>query len=284
MEVIEIMGVLIIILMAVGIIATSTEIMSNKLSNIVKDENIEKLTVETCDYLINNPGEPDNWQDYESGVAGLAILNEENQVIPHSVSYQKFLALGKNYESMVFKKLFDSKIKSSMEIIPQETSISSVKIGDNFESGNVYSVNRLVKCDFFKKYVIKDFSNDGKCNDDHNQDKYSCNYFKIFPSYLKNYQYYLLVDKSQVNDLKWSMDDTKQKSYSMTRADGEAIYLNYKLSHMFGDDSSEVVFIHLDKKDAKAVLVSVPRGFDPSKLTYDYFITNNCKFLLKAWY
>lgn len=44
-----------------------------------------------------------------------------------------------------------------MEVIPKESSISSVKIGSPDDGKNVYSVNRMVKCDFYKKYVVKDF-------------------------------------------------------------------------------------------------------------------------------
>lgn len=53
---------------------------------------------------------------------------------------------------------------------------------------------------------------------------------------------------------------------------------------MFNNQSSEIVFVHFDKKNVKAVLVSVPKNFDKSKLKYDYFITNDCKLILKAWY
>lgn len=77
-------------------------------------------------------------------------------------SYDKFLILGKNYKKLVDKNIFDSKIKTSMEIIPKESSISSVKIGSQDDGKNVYSVNRMIKCDFYKKYVVKDFQTKGK--------------------------------------------------------------------------------------------------------------------------
>ena len=50
------------------------------------------------------------------------------------------------------------------------------------------------------------------------------------------------------------------------------------------EDSSAIVFVHLDKPKAKAVIVSVPKNFDRNKLKYDYFTVNDCKFILKAWY
>ena len=52
----------------------------------------------------------------------------------------------------------------------------------------------------------------------------------------------------------------------------------------FYDDTSAIVFVHLDKAKTKAVIVSVPKNFDKDKLNYDYFITNECNLILKAWY
>ena len=93
----------------------------------------------------------------KKGTPGLAIVNEEGEVIPNSVSYAKLLAMGSDYNKFVTKTLFNSKIKTSIELIPKESSISSVKIGNDESSNNIHSVNRMVKCDFFKKYVLKDF-------------------------------------------------------------------------------------------------------------------------------
>ena len=37
------------------------------------------------------------------------------------------------------------------------------------------------------------------------------------------------------------------------------------------------------KKDAKSVLVAVPKDFDKNKLDYNYFTTQTCEFILKVW-
>jgi hypothetical protein len=140
-------------------------------------------------------------------------------------------------------------------------------------------VNRLVKCDFFKKYVLKDFQNPGKCNHNHDKKSNSCNYFKIFKGNLKSSDYYLIIDDEE--DLNYFIDTTEEKldedwqsPYSKT------VYLNDKID--FKEYTSEIVFIHLDKPDAKAVIVSLPKSFDKNHLNYDYFTTNECKFILKA--
>ncbi|WP_405283023.1 hypothetical protein [Methanobrevibacter sp.] len=281
--VIEIAIVLIITLMISGIVLNSSELLTNKAITSAETENTEILISEMADNLVNNPGVPDNWEKYGRGTPGLAIINEEGKIISNSISFSKFIALKNNYKNLVDKKLFNSKVKTSMELVPQESSISSVKIGDSNEKGNIFSVNRLVKCDFYKKFVIKDFQYEGKCNHKHSQDKHSCNYFKIFPGTLKKSSYYLLIDPEQSKDLKYFIDTTRvvKQRYWETPGSDE-IYLNDKIS--FYDDSSAVVFIHFNKPHVKAVLVSVPKNFKMYDLNYDYFRENNCNFILKAWY
>ena len=256
----EILVVGMIILMILGIISVASEISQEKISKSVENNNIEKAISEVADTLINDPGSPINWEDFKSKRV-------------------------RDYENLVTKRLFDNKFHSSMELIPRETSISSVKIGSNdVQSNNVFSANRLVKCDFFKKYVICDFSNDGKCNHNHNQKDHSCNYFKLFKGNLKKTDYYLLINDSERLENKYSIDTTHFKSQRGESISSTRIYLNDKLNELFEvNDTSSIVFIHFDKKDTKAVLVGIPRDFDKNKLNYNYFTTQPCDFVIKAW-
>lgn len=282
MRLIEIGIILIVIVMIFGVILTSVENSTEKVMKTQEINNMEKLASETLDYLINNPGIPNNWNEYVKGTPGLAIVNVDGQTIPNSVSYAKLIALGENYEDMVYEKLLGSKIKSSIELIPQESTISSVKIGDSDEGNVIFSTNRLVKCDFYKGYALIDFQNDGKCNKHHAQDKHSCNYFKVFSGNLRKSDYYLLVDNDEVYHLKYIVGTTsEEEAQNWQTAHSNKIYLNDKID--FTDDSA-VVFIHLDKPHARAVLVSVPKDFDEKFLNYDYFRTNECKLTMKAWY
>lgn len=282
-SILEISIILIIILLIFGAILNSVENTAEKIVNVEEQENMEKMVFQVCDNLINNPGTPDNWQEHEKGTPGLAIINDGGAVVPNSVEYSKLIVLGKNYEKLVTNKLFNSKIKTSMELIPQESSISSVKIGCEGDSSSIFSVNRLVKCDFHKNYVKKDFQNEGKCNREHDQKYHSCNYFKVFPVNLRNSDFYLLIDDDEMHDLEYYVDTTRvvKERYWETPTSG-VIYLNDKID--FYDDDSAIVFIHLNKPKAKAVLISVPKNFDTDNLEYDYFRTNDCKFILKAWY
>ena len=281
----EIVVVGIMILLILGITSFVSEVSQEKISKSVEENNIEKTINEVADSLINDPGIPINWEDFKSKRVGLAIVNPDGNTIVNSVSYFKFLELGRDYNNLVTKRLFNNKFSSSMELIPSETSISSVKIGStNTDSANIYSVSRLVKCDFFKKYTVCDFSVDGKCNHNHNQKDHSCNYFKLFKGNLKKTDYYLLFDEREKLECEYCIDDTHYKSYKGQSVTNTKIYLNEKLKESFDvNDSSSIVFIHLNKNDVKAVLVGVPKDFDKNKLNYNYFTTQTCEFKIKAW-
>lgn len=274
---IEIGIVLILILIIAGAVLNSAEMSTQKIISESERQHMESITSELADGLINNPGNPENWNELGFGNPGLAVVNDEGATIPNSVSYAKFIALGDDYE-----KLLDLEFKSSMELIAKKTTISSVKIGSENSDGTVFSTTRLVKCDFFKKYVVRDFQNDGKCNRNHNQEKNSCNYFKVFKGNLRSSNYYLLIDSDE-KDLKYYVDTTRiVKERYWNQATSNKIYLKNEIE--FYDDTSAVVFVHFDKPYAKAVLVSVPKNFDDKYLKYDYFITNDCEFRLNVWY
>lgn len=279
---VEIAIVLIIMLMITGIVLNSSQILTNKAITAQERENTEKLITEVADNLVNNPGVPDNWEKYGKGTPGLAIINEEGETIPNSVSYSKFIALKNNYKKLVDKKMFNSKIKTSMELIPQESSVSSVKIGNEGEKGDIITVNKLIKCDFYKRYVMKDFQYGGKCNHKHDQGKHSCNYFKVFKGNVKTSNYYLLISSKDKSNLEYIIDTTRVVKNRYWETPGsDKIYLNDKIN--FYDDTSAVVFIHFNKPNVKAVLVSVPKNFKMRDLNYDHFRTNDCNFILKAW-
>ena len=283
MRVIEIGIILVILLVIFGVILTSVENTSEKVISEVEANNMEKLVSEVVDNLINNPGVPDNWNEYGKGTPGLAIVNDGGKTVPNSVSYAKLTALGNDYKKLVYERLLSSKVHTSMELIPQESSISSVKIGENKIGEEIFSLTRIVKCDFYKSYVLKDFQNEGKCNKHHPQDEYSCNYFKIFKGNVKKSDYYLLIDDSATYDLKYIVDTTRVvKAKPWKTSISDTIYLNNEIE--FYDDTSAIVFVHLDNPDAKAVLVSVPKNFNKEFLNYDYFRTNECQLIFKAWY
>ena len=135
MKLIEIGIVLIVIVMIFGVVLTSMENATEKVITVQEINNMEKMASEVIDNLINNPGVPDNWNEYGKGTPGLAIVNDGGQVISNSVSYAKLVALGENYDELIYENQFNSKIKTSLELIPQKSSVSSVKIGE-YDAGN----------------------------------------------------------------------------------------------------------------------------------------------------
>lgn len=283
MKAIEIGLIMIILLVIFSVTLNSIENSTEKVINEVEANHMEKLTSEVLDNLINNPGVPENWNEYGKGTPGLAIVNADGQTVPNSVSYGKLIALGKDYDKLVSENLFSSKIHTSIELQPLKSSISSVKIGDWEDGDEIFSISRLVKCDFYKSYVIKDFQNPGKCNKHHDQSQCSCNYFKIFKGNLKKSDYYLLIDNNEKYDMSYIIGSTRLvKGKPWESAISDCIYLNNEIE--FYDDTSAVVFIHLDKPQARALLISVPKDFDKTFLEYDYFRTNECNFILTAWY
>lgn len=282
MRAIETALTLIMILLIFGVVLTATENSTDKVVRATETNNMEKIVCEVVDNLINNPGTPDNWNEYGKGTPGLAIVNDEGQIVPNSVSYSKLIALGNDYEKLVYERMLMSKIHSSMELTPKESSISSVKIGDIESDANMFSLTRLVKCDFYRSYVIKDFESDGKCNKNHDQAKYCCNYFKIFKGNLKDFNYYLIIDDSEIYDVSYIIETTSDDEMeSWKTAISNKVLLNDKIN--FNDDMSAIVFVHLDKPHSKAVIASVPKNFDDELLEYDYFRTNECEFIMKAW-
>ena len=281
-SILEVSIILVFILLIFGAVLTSVENSTEKVIKAQEVNNMEKTLSEFTDNLINNPGVPENWNEYGKGTPGLAIVNDGGQTVPNSVSYAKLIALGKDYDKLVSEKIFSSKIKTSMELEPQESTISSVKIGRHEEGDSIFSTTRLVKCDFYKGYVVKDFQNEGKCNRNHPQDQYSCQYFKIFKGNLKSSDYYLIVDNSEQYLLKCIIETTRVvKERYWETALMDVIYLNDEIE--FYDDTSAIVFVHIDQKDPNVVLVSVPKDFDKENLEYDYFRTNDCKFIVSAW-
>ena len=86
----EIVVVGMIILLTLGIIAFASEVSQEKISKSVENNNIEKTISEVADSLINDPGTPINWEDFKSKRVGLAIINEDENVIVNSISYFNF--------------------------------------------------------------------------------------------------------------------------------------------------------------------------------------------------
>ena len=98
----------------------------------------------------------------------------------------------------------------------------------------------------------------------------------VFESHLEHYK--------EITKIEYSIDTTHFKSKEMKPVTNTKIHLNDELKSTFEmNESSSIVFIHMNKKNAKAVLISVPKDFDRSKLNYNYFTTQTCEFTIRVW-
>ena len=279
---IEIAIVIVIIVLIISVLASITYETNEKITNSILNENYEKLLAESLDNLINNPGAPPHWEKLDNPyniTPGLAIEDENNQTIPNSVSYKKFLKLNEFYNNLIDNKLFQNKVKTSLTLEPIESTVSSVTVGDKFVSSpDTYTVERLVICDFYSEYVVKDFNNNTKCNHNHKDD--SCDYFKLYPSWLESYDYYLLIKEPSKN-LKYSIDTTESENNNYETVDSDKICLNEILKEKCSESGS-IFFIHFNDKNMKVVLIQIPKNFDKDCLKYDYFTKTQCNLILKS--
>lgn len=272
----EIIVLLILIVLMIGIIANFTERTSYKITDKTANENLEKQASEFADNLINNPGTPNNWNELKNKnnvIPGLGILNENEATVVNSVDYIKLIALKSDYKNLITKQVFNNDFKSSLTLTPLTGSVGEITLGeDNLE--NPATVNRLVKCNFLKKYTIGSFEKNGPCNS-HHITTHSCNHFKLFTSYLKKMDYYLLFEKNSYNNYYWTIESTEIPGIPKI-ANTEKIYLNNIIKQKILLNNNGVIFVHINQENPKAVLVSVPKEFDKSKLNYDYFVSTEC--------
>lgn len=272
----EIIVLLILIVLIIGVISNFTERTSYKITDKISNENLEKQASEFADNLINNPGTPTNWNELKNKnnvIPGLGIINENEATVVNSVDYIKLMALKNDYDKLITKQVFNEDFKSSITITPLTGSVDEIAIGnDNLE--NPTTVNRLVICNFLKKYTVGSFEKNGPCNYYHIT-THSCNHFKVFTSYLKKMDYYLLFEKNSYNNYYWSIGSTEIPGLPKL-ADSDKIYLNDIISQKIILKNNGVIFVHINQENPKAVLVSVPKEFDKSKLNYDYFVSTEC--------
>lgn len=272
----EIIILLILIILIFGIIANFTEKTNDKITEKISSENIDKKAIEFCDNLINNPGTPKNWQELKNKnniIIGLALVDENNASVVNSIDYSKLMALSADYDKLVNKKVFDEQYKSSIILTPLTGNVPKIQLGDD-DLKNPITVNRIVSCDFFKKYQINSFKKDGECNQYHIT-THSCNHFKVFKSWLKKMDYYLLFDKNSYKDYYWSIDSTEIIGIAK-KADSEKIYLNPTIDGKIFLVNNGIMFIHINQENPKAIVVAVPKNFDKNKLYYDYFVPTQC--------
>ena len=198
----ELLLSIILIVFIIGIMANLSDDLNGKISTAEELSSLEDIAIETSDYLLNNPGNPNNWEDDESldnGIVssniipGLAIKNKyvdngqfydegsgDDNVIANSISYRKLIKIRNNYELLIDRNLFNDSFKSSMAVYPLNSEIRPLLMGDGFDDDNVNDnniavVNRTVKCDFYSGFVVYDFNDFELFGEDYKRDEI-CNH------------------------------------------------------------------------------------------------------------
>ena len=180
----ELLLSIILLVFIIGIIANLSDDLNEKIGVEEELSSLEDIAIESSDYLLNNPGSPDNWEDDESLdngivssniIAGLAIKKKtidngqfydegsgDDNVIANSISYRKLIKIRNNYDLLIDRNLFNDSFKSSMAVYPLNSEIGPLLMGDevddNVNDNNIAVVNRTVKCDYYSSFVVYNFN------------------------------------------------------------------------------------------------------------------------------
>ena len=202
----ELLLSIILLIFIIGIIVNLSDGLNEKLLSEEEFSPLESIAVETSTYLLNNPGNPENWEDdngLDNGIAssriipGLAIKKKDiengqfysestndEKVIANAISYRKLIKARDNYGLLINKNLLNNSFKSSMAIYPINSEIRPVVMGDdlddeasydNVNDNDIAVVKRMVKCDFYSSFVVYSFNDLEVFGDDFERDSI-CNH------------------------------------------------------------------------------------------------------------
>ena len=198
----ELLLSIIVLVFIIGIVANLSDEVNEKILSEEELSSLENIAVESCDYLLNNPGNTENWE-YDEGlnngmvsnniIPGLAIKGKkinngefydessaDEMIMSNTISYMKLIKIKNNYDELIDRNLFNESFKSSMAVYPLNSKIGPVLMGnldDNVNVNNIAVVNRTVKCDYYSSFVVYDFNDfelfgedvrDDACNHDTN--------------------------------------------------------------------------------------------------------------------
>ena len=187
----ELLLSIILLIFIIGIIANLSDTLNERMLSEEEFSSMEKIAVESCDYLLNNPGNPENWQEdknLDNGIVSTSIIpglaikkrdiengqfydesTSDDKVISSSISYNKLMKIKNNYNDLVDENLFNNSFKSSMAIYPLNSEIGPLMMGDdlsdnniqshdNVNDNNIITVSRIAQCDFYSNFVVYNFN------------------------------------------------------------------------------------------------------------------------------
>ncbi len=302
-------GILILVIL-IGIIANITDSSNEKIFNSIENNYLEKISAETVDYLIKNPGSPENWQklsNFNNIIPGLAIKKKNSETLINTVSFEKFNVLKDNYHQLIDNNLFKNEIHSSIAIYPINSKINPILLGNNDNNSlitNIYVSNRTVKCDFLSDYVLINLKNFNDENNLYNSNTcehvlnktvdenyiYICKSFKIKDSNLDYGSYYLLFEEENKNNENfWEISSPDILSNNYMTINSNEICLNDVLIEKLKNKNERILYLHFkikkeNKDEFSSVLVHIPNDLEIDDIIIDYFKEQDCYLILKTWY
>ena len=200
----ELLLSIILLIFIIGVVANLSDGLNEKILSEEEISSLEAIAIESSDYLLSNPGNPENWEEdigLNNGIVskniipGLAIKNKnvdngeffdesasDEMIMSNAISYNKLIKIKNNYDSLIDRNLFNDSVISSMAIYPLNSEIRPIEMGydfddenDNVNDNNIVTVNRTVKCDFYSNFVVYNFNDFELFGDDYNKDMF-CNH------------------------------------------------------------------------------------------------------------
>ena len=196
----ELLLSIIVLVFIIGIVANLSDEVNEKILSEEELSSLENIAIESCDYLLNNPGNPENWEEddgLDNGIVsrniipGLAVKKKiidngefysesesDEMIMSNSISYNKLMKVKNNYEELIDRNLLNGSYQSTMAIYPLNSKIGPLVMGnldDNVNDNDIAVVNRTVKCDYYSSFVLYDFNDFELSGDDYDEDEI-CNH------------------------------------------------------------------------------------------------------------
>lgn len=191
----ELLLSIIVLVFIIGIVANLSDEVNEKILSEEELSSLENIAIESCDYLLNNPGNPENWEEDEglnNGIVshniipGLAVKKKkvengefysesesDEMIMSNSISYNKLIKVKNNYEEFIDRNLLNGSYQSTMAIYPLNDKIGPLVMGnldDNVNDNDIAVVNRTVKCDYYSSFVVYDFNDFELSGDDYDDE------------------------------------------------------------------------------------------------------------------
>lgn len=281
----DLMLSMVLMTITLGMTANAMDMATNPLQDYSSRSSMENTALEASDLLINTPGSPGNWEEYNNSFAvspGLAKINPSSgETMSHVISYDKLSALNRSYEYLMEDKVFPEYMDSSISIYPLNSNLKPITIHEDFkarESSEVVVVNRTIMLDYEYLNCTLNISSDMMSTEDCNLnpttaeicfheehkspiasqgylaaekescgDIWICKHINITAESLNTTDYYLILENRGVDNekLKWILDSSEKRINEEREFSGSPLKLNEQMLTLIGDNKQTVLWLHV---------------------------------------